>query len=160
MCLVAQWYLILCGPWAVTCQTPLAMAFSRQEYWSGLPFPTPGDFPDPGIKPTCLVYPYWLFSCSAVSDSLQPHKLQHAMLPCPLPSPGVYSGSCPLSWWYHPSMSSSVILFFICLQSFPLSGSFLMSWVFASGGQSIGASASASVLPGKPLKHPCLENLY
>ena len=82
-----------------------------------------------------------LFSCSVVSDSLQPHGLQHARLPCPLPSPRPCSNSCPLSQWYHPTISSSVILFSSCLQSFPASGSFLMSWLFAWGGQNIGASA-------------------
>ena len=80
------------------------------------------------------------------SHSLQPHRLQHARLPCPSPSPKAYSNSCPLSWWCHPTISSSVVPF-SCLQSFPAAGSFLMSQLFASGGQSIGASASASVPP-------------
>ena len=87
-----------------------------------------------------------LFSHSVVSDSLQPHGLQHAWLPCPSPSPGACSNSLPLSQWYHPTISSSVISFSSCLQSFPASESFLMSQLFASGGQNIGASASASVL--------------
>ena len=87
------------------------------------------------------------FSCSVVSNSLQPHGLQHTRPPCPLPIPGVYSDSCPLSRWYHLAISSSVIPFFSCLQSFPASGSFQMSQFFASGGQSIGVLASASVLP-------------
>ena len=87
------------------------------------------------------------FSCSVVSNSLQPHGLQHARLPCPSPTPGACSNSCPLSQWCHPTISSSVIPFPSCLQSCPESGSFLMSQLFASGGQSIGASASASVLP-------------
>jgi len=78
---------------------------------------------------------------------LQPNWLQHARLPCPLPSPGVYSHSCPLSQWCHPNISSSVARFSSCSQFFPASGSFLMSWLFTLGGQSIGASASASVLP-------------
>ena len=82
-----------------------------------------------------------------MSNSLQPHGLQHAKPPCPSPIPGVYSSSCPLSRWCHPTISSSVIPFSFCLQSFPASGSFQMSQFFASGGQSIGASASASVLP-------------
>ena len=86
------------------------------------------------------------FSCSVLSYSLQPQGLQHTMPPCPLPTPGVYCNSCPLSRWCHPTISSSVILFSSCLQSFPHSGSFQMSQFFASGGQSIGASASASVL--------------
>ena len=86
------------------------------------------------------------FSCSVVSDSLLPHGLQHAKPPCPSPTPGVYSNSCPLSQWCYPAISSSVIPFSSCLQSFPASGSFQMSQLFASGGQSIGVSASASVL--------------
>ena len=88
-----------------------------------------------------------LFSCSAVSDSLRPHGLQHASLLCPSPSPGVCWNSCPLGWWCHPTISSSAVPFSSCLQSFPASGSFPMSQLFASGGQSIGASASALVLP-------------
>ena len=87
------------------------------------------------------------FSHSVVSDSLQPHGVQHARLPCPSPTPGVYSNSCPLNRWYHPTISSSVTLFSSCLQSFTASGSFQMSQFFESGGQSSGASASASVLP-------------
>ena len=87
-----------------------------------------------------------LFSCSVMSDSLQLHGLQHARLPSPSPSPGACSSSCPLSRWCHPIISSSVVPF-SCLQSFPASGSFSMSQLFESGGQSIGASASASVLP-------------
>ena len=86
-----------------------------------------------------------LFSCSGMSDSLWPHGLQHARLPCPSRSPGVCSNSCPLSWWYHPTISSSVIPFSSCLQSFPASGSFPMSQPSASGGRSIGVSVSASV---------------
>ena len=78
-----------------------------------------------------------------MSNSLQPHGLQHARLPCPSPAPGACSNSCPSSWWRHPIISSSVIPFSSCLQSFPASGSFLRSQFFASGGQSIGASTSA-----------------
>ena len=85
-------------------------------------------------------------SCSVMSDSLQPHGLQHSRPPCPSPTPGVYSNSCPLSRWCHQTISSSVIPFSSCLQSFPASGSFLMSQLFASRGQSIGVSASTSVL--------------
>ena len=87
------------------------------------------------------------FSCSVVSNSLQPHGLQHTRTPCPSPTPGAYSNSCPLSQWCHPTISSSVIPFSTHLQSFLASGSFPMSQFFASGGQSIGVSASASVLP-------------
>ena len=79
-----------------------------------------------------------------MSNSLQPHGLQHTRPPCPSPTPGVYSNSCPLSQWWHPTISSSVVPFSTCLQSFPASGSFPMSQFFTSGGQSIGASVSAS----------------
>ena len=88
-----------------------------------------------------------LFSRSVMSDSLQPHELQHARLPCPLPTPRAYSNSCPLSQWCHSTNSSSVTPFSSCLQSFATSGSFPMSQLFTSGGQSIGASASTSILP-------------
>ena len=87
-----------------------------------------------------------LFGCSVRSNSLQSHGLQHARLPCSLPSPGAYSNSSPLSWWRHPTILSSVILFSSCLQSFPASATFLMNRLFTSGDQSIGVSASASVL--------------
>ena len=86
------------------------------------------------------------FSRSIVSDYLPPHGLQHTRPPCPSPTPGVYPNSCPSSQWCHPTISSSVVPFSSCLQFFPASGSFLMSQLFASGGQSIGVSASASVL--------------
>ena len=82
-----------------------------------------------------------------MSVSLWPHGLQHTRLPCPSPSSRACSNSCPLSQWCHPTISSSVISFFSCLPSFPASGSFLLIWLFASHGQSIGASASASVSP-------------
>ena len=87
------------------------------------------------------------FSHSVVSDSLWPHELQHARPPCPSPTPGIHSHSRPSSRWCHPAISSSVVPFSSHLQSFPASGSFQMSHFFASGGQSIGVSASASVLP-------------
>ena len=82
-----------------------------------------------------------------MSDSLQPHRLQHARLPCPSPSPGVYSNSCPSSQWCHPIISSSVVPFSSCLQYFSASASFPMSQLFTPGAISIGASAPASVLP-------------
>ena len=87
------------------------------------------------------------FSHLVMSNSLWPHVLQHTRLPCPSPTPGIYSNSCPLSQWCHPTTSSSVIPFSSCIQSFPASGSFPMSQFFALGGKSIGASALASVLP-------------
>ena len=82
-----------------------------------------------------------------MSDSLWPHGLQHTRPPCPSPTSGVYPNSCPLSRWCHPTISSSVVPFSSCPQSFPASGSLQMSQLFASGGQSIGVSASTSVLP-------------
>ena len=87
------------------------------------------------------------FSRSVMSDSLRPHGLQHTRPPCPSPTPRVYPNSCPLSRWCHPTISSSVVPFSSCLQSFPALGSFPMSQLFASGGQNIGVSSSASVLP-------------
>ena len=91
----------------------------------------------------------WLvqFSCLVMCDSLRPHGLQHARLPCPSPTPRACSNSCPLSQWCHPTSSSSVVPFSSCLQSFPASGSFPKSQCFTSADQSIGISASASVLP-------------
>ena len=87
------------------------------------------------------------FNRSIVSDSLRPHELQHATPPCPSPTPRACSNSCPSSWWGYPTISFSVVPFSSCLQSFPASGSFQMSQLFTSDGQSIGISSSASVLP-------------
>ena len=87
------------------------------------------------------------FSCSVMSDSLRPHEPQHARPPCPSSTPKVHPNPCPLSWWCHPTISSSVIPFSSFPQSFPASGSFQMSQLFTSDGQSIGVSASTLVLP-------------
>ena len=87
------------------------------------------------------------FSCSVMSDSLQLHEPQHTRPPCPSPTPRVHPNSCPLNRWCHPTISSSVVPFSSCPQSFPTLGSFQMSQFFASGGQCIGASASTSVFP-------------
>ena len=116
-------------------------------------------FHDPGFSTVQDLHSFWSqvaellenihnfhFSPSVVTNSLQPQGLQHARPPCPSPTPGVYSNSRPLSWWCHPTISSSVLPFSSYLQSFPASGFFQMSQLFASGGQSIGVSASASVL--------------
>ena len=125
-----------------------------------------GSLPNPGIEPRSPIlqadsyYPNHQrspilsvqsvqFSRSVVSDSSWPHGLQHARPPCPSPTPGVYSDSCTLSQWWHPTISSSVFPYSSCLQSFPASGSFQMSQLFTSNGQSIGVSASATVLPMK-----------
>ena len=99
----------------------------------------------------CIIFSFYIssvqFSHSVVSDSLRPHGLQHSRPPCPSPTPRACSNSCPWSWWCHPTISSSVIPFSSRLQSFPASGSFPMSQLFTTGGQSIGVSALASVLP-------------
>ena len=97
--------------------------------------------------PKCFQFSSVQFSCSVVSDSLQPHESQQARPPCPSPTPRVHSNSCPSSRWCHPTISSSVVPFSSCLQSLPASGSFPVSQLFAWGGQSTGVSASASVLP-------------
>ena len=102
------------------------------------------------IQNKFIILQFWCkseFSHSVVSNSLWPHEPQHARSPCLSPTPRVYPNSCPLSWWCHLIISSSFIPFSSCPQSFPISGSFQMSQVFASGGQSIGVSASTSVLP-------------
>ena len=98
------------------------------------------------LENTNVIIQLHQFSHSVMSDSLHPQGLQHARPPCQSPTPKVYSNSWPLSWWCHRTISSSVIPFSSCLQSFPASGSFQMSQFFTSGGQSIGVSASASVL--------------
>ena len=102
-------------------------------------------------RKTSIISCHWFssvhFSRSVASDSLQPHGLQNTRPPCPSPTPGVDSNSCPLSWWCHPTISSSVVPFSSCPQSLPASGSFPMSHLFASGSHNIGLSASTSVLP-------------
>ena len=138
---------LLASPWTVAHQAPPSMGFSRQEYWSGVPLPSPTHllvWPKSG---TLTALSSVQFRCSVVSSFLQPHELQHARPPCPTPTPEVYPNSCLLSRWYHPAISSSVVPFSSCPQSLPASGSFPMSQLFASGGQSIGVSASTSVLP-------------
>ena len=95
----------------------------------------------------CIYFISVEFHHSVMSDSLRPHEPQHARPPCPSPTPGVHPNPCPLSRWCHPTISSSVVPFSSCPQSFPASGSFQMSQVFASSGQSIRVSASTSVLP-------------
>ena len=150
--------LVLCNCLAVACQASLSMKFSRQESWSKLPYPSPEYILNPRSKPVSLTSPVLVggfFTTSATNCSIQSlscvllfvtQGLQHARPPCPSTTPGVYSNSCPLSRWCHPTISSSVIPFSSCLQSFPSSGSFQMSQFFAAGGQSIEVSASGSVL--------------
>ena len=93
------------------------------------------------------IYQFSSVQSTVMSDSLWPNGVQHARLPCPLPTLRVDSNSCPLSWWCHPTSSSSVVRYSSCLPPFPASGSFPESQFLASGGQNIGVSASASVLP-------------
>ena len=153
--------------WTVDRQAPLSMAFSRQEYWSVLLCPVPGDLPGPGIEPVSLKSPTLAGRFFTTSDTwealrhtsvqfssvaqlyptLRLHELQHVRPPCPSPTPGVYSNSYPSNLWCHPTISSSVIPFSSRLQSFPASGSFPVSQFFTSGGQSIRLSALALVLP-------------
>ena len=147
--------------WTVTHQASPTLEFPRQEYWCEWPFPFPGDLPNPVVEPKSpalagrfftteppgkptLSFQSVQFSGSVVSDSLQPHELQHAGPPCPSPTPGVHPNLCPLSRWCHPTISSSVVPFSSCPQSLPASGSFPMSQLFAWGGQSIGVSAPLS----------------
>ena len=144
---------LFANPWTVTCQSPSSVEFSKQEHWSGCHFLLQGIFLSQGLNLNLL---HWMadslplhhlgspwnissvqFNHSVMSDSLQPHGLQHTRPPCPSPTPGVYSNSCPLSRWCHPIISSSVIPFSSCPQSFPSSGSFQMIQLFTSGGQSI-----------------------
>ena len=154
---------LLATSWTVAHQAPLSKEFFRQEYCSGSLWPPPGDLPEPEIQPASPVSPALqadslpaepfvpfssvLFSCSVVSDALRPHESQHTRPPCLSPTSRVHSNSCPSSRWCHPAISSSVIPFSSCPQSLPALESFPVSQLFARGGQSIGVSASASVLP-------------
>ena len=98
-------------------------------------------------KPNSIQFSSVQFSRSVMSSSLQPHEPQHARPSCSSPTPRVHPNPCPLSWWYHPAISSSVVPFSSCPQSFPASRSFQISQFFTSGGQSVGISASSSVFP-------------
>ena len=141
---------LLVTPWTVAQETRLSMGFSRQEYWSGLPFPSPLESAENcNFRPATTAFSSVQFSHSVVSDSLRPHESQHARPPCSSPSPGVHSDSRPSSQWCHPAISSSVVPFFSGPQSLPTSKSFPMSQLFTWGGQSTGVSASASFLPKK-----------
>ena len=109
-------------------------------FFSDLPWPSPE-------VSSILQFSSVQFSRSVVSSSLRLHEPQHTRPPCPSPTFGVYANSCPLSWWCHLTISSSVVPFSSCLRSFPTTGSFLMNQLFTSGGQNIGISASTSILP-------------
>ena len=112
----------------------------------------------PRAREVSLQFSSVQFSCSVVSDFLRPHESQHARPPCPSPTPGVHSNSCPSSQWCHPAISSSDFSFSSCPQSLPASGSFPVSRLSTSGGQSIGVSASASVLPMNT--QDCLSSIF
>ena len=144
-------------------QICFSFGFHVTKYWLPIAFRKGNQSNYQFMAPVKHYYVLWFHSCihifihsvisvsqfshSVVSNSLSSHGLQHTRAPCPLANLGVYSNSCPLSWWCHPTISSSIIPFSSCPQAFPASGSFPMSQFFASGGQSIGVSASASVLP-------------
>ena len=124
------------------------MVIKRYIRWP----PLLGIYPEKTLIQKRYMYPSVQFSSvqfshSVMSDSLQPHELQHTKPPCPSPTPRAYPHSCPLSWWCPPTISSSVVPFSSCPQSCPASGSFQMSQLFTSGGQSIGVSASKLVFP-------------
>ena len=150
---------VKCGSESVSHSVvPLSMEFSRQEEWVVILFSRESSWPRDQTQVSHIAgrfFTIWAtkealifqFSHSVVSDSLRPHGLSLTRLPCPLPTPRVCSNACSSSQRYHPTISSSVVPFSSCLQSFPASGSFPVSQFFTSGGQSIGASASASVLP-------------
>ena len=131
--------------------SPSTLLTKAQQRWPIDSCNIPSPLPPQDLCTCCSLYLHLitllLFSCSVVSDSLWPHWLQHPRPPCPSPSPTVCPNWCPLSQWCHPTISSPVAPFSSCLQSFPTSGPFPVNWLFTSGGQSIEASASASVLP-------------
>ena len=147
-------------PWTAACKAPLPMGFPRQEL-AAISFSRGSSQPRDQTRVSCLAGGFFTteppgkafkelsvqFSHSVVSDSLRPHESQHARPPCPSPTPGVHQNSCASSWWCHPAISSSVVPFSSCPQFLPASGSFPKSQLFTWGGQSIGVSASASVLP-------------
>ena len=149
-----------CSMWALNCciwdlvpwpgieTGPPALGVQSLSHWTTGEVPWP-DIESPVLFILCSILPSVQFSSvhSVMSGSLPPQGLQHARPPCPSPTPVVYSDSCPLSQWCHPTTSSSVAPFSSCLQFFPASRSFPVSQLFTSGGQSIGVSASASVLP-------------
>ena len=166
-CFIFVFSLILTNLTKILLLVAFVLNVELNKKHSGIVFPFPGDIPHPGIGPRSLAlqadsFPIELqgkpivsleldssvqISCSVMSDSLRPHELQHVRPPYPSPTPRVYPNPCPSSQWCHPTISSSVVPFSFCLQSFPASGSFPVSQFFTSGGQKIGVSASASVLP-------------
>ena len=156
-------------PWSIIHQAPLSMGILQVRILEWVAMPSSRGSSQPRDQTSVSYILHWQAgslslappgkpmawfssvqsSHSVMSDSLQPHGLQDARPSCPSPPPGVYSNPCPLIRWYHPTISSSVVPFSSHPQSFPESGPFPMSQLFTSGGQSIGVSASASVLPVK-----------
>ena len=126
-----NWVQLFATLWTVACQVPLSQ--TRILEWVAMPSSKGSS--------------YSVQFSSVTQFSLKHRGLQHGRPPCPSPTPRVYSNSCPLSQWCHPTISFPVVPFFSCLQSFPVSGSFQMGQLFASGGQCIGVSASTLVLP-------------
>ena len=146
----SQSYLNLCNP--MDCSTPGFPVHHQFQFTSLAPYILCWPISIYCLWPHILCCPISIhhsvqFSHSVVSESLWPHELQHARPPCPSSIPGVYPNSCPLRWWCHPINPSSVVPFSSCPQSFPASGSFQMSQLFALSGQGIGVTASTSVLP-------------
>ena len=137
LCLLLHMAFSLCltvSTWSFSLCVSVLFLSGHQSYWiKGLAYSS---------MPSSLLFSHWV-----ISDSLQPRGLQSSTLFCPSLYLGSCSSSCPLSWWCHLTISSPATRFSLCLQSFPASESFPVSWLFASGGQSIGDSASASVLP-------------
>ena len=145
------------NPWTVTCQTPSSVEFSKQEHWSvAISFSRESSWARDWTWISCIGRQI-LYHCttwealetlvqfSSITRScltLQPHGVQHTRPPCPSATPVVYSNSCPLNWWCHPTISSSVVPFCSCLHSFPASESFQMSQFFSSGGQSFSFNIS------------------
>ena len=137
-----QWFYLSYSHW-IFC---VFLKYANKQIWRcSLTWQT--SHPRKGDSSLSLSFFFFFFTNSVLSDSLWPHESQHPRPPCPSPAPRIYPNSCPLSWWCHPTISSSVIPFSSCPQSFPASGSFQMSQLFTSGGQSNGVSASTSVLP-------------
>ena len=163
LCLVAQSWLTLCDPldWILPGSSVHEILQATILEWVTMPSSRESSQPRDQTQVSRIAgrfFTDWAtreahsvslvqFSCSIMSDSLQPHGLQHAKLPCPSPTLGTCSNSCPSSLWCHPAISSSVVPFSSHLQSFPASGSFPIRQFFTSGGQCIGVSASVSVLP-------------
>ena len=153
LCLVTQPCLTLRSLMNCSTPGPSVHGILQARILDWVTISPPGNFTDPGVEPIALAGRFFTTAPSSVqfssvmSSSLQPHGPKHARPPCPSPTSGVFPNSCPLSRCCHLTISSSIVPFSSCLQSFPASGSFPLSQFFASGGQSIGVSASTLILP-------------